>query len=82
MSENKATQIKAEIAKQKAVVCLQTDIDILAFVTTFMIMPQAAFIIQQAMDGQTSLRQAVEQIVEIAEKARSQDRAWRPGGKP
>ena len=71
---------KAEIAKQKAIECLQTDIDILAFVTTLWMMPVAASIINNMMAGRITSRDAAVRIVAISELARKKDKSERPGG--
>jgi hypothetical protein len=71
---------KAEEAKRKAIVCLQTDIDILVFVTTISMMLQGSgkALLLQMMHGLTTPRGAATTIVQIVERAIVIDKAGRP----
>lgn len=73
---------KAEAAKAKAIKTLNTDIDILAFVTTLMVLyqPISLSLVNRVVNQSLDSRKAAELIVEIAEKARQIDRSSRPGG--
>ena len=71
---------KAEIAKQKAIACLQTDIDILVFVATVSAMFQGSgkALLLQMMHGLATPREAAQTIVQIMERAIAIDKAGRP----
>jgi len=71
---------RAEVAKRKAIECLQTDIDILAFVTTTWTIITAFPIVNEMMAGKITSRDAAVRIVAIAELARKKDKSERPGG--
>ena len=73
---------KAEIAKAKAMEVLKTDIDILTFVTVFMILPQAAMFIQDFIEGRRSSKEVAKLIIKITEEAQKADKSTRPGGNP
>ena len=66
---------RAEIAKKKAIEVLNTDIDILVFVTTLITLIQAFPLL-----GRLTKRELAELVVETAEKARERDKSFRPGG--
>lgn len=72
---------RAEIAKKKAIEALNTDIDILVFVTTLMTMYQAAHLIYEVTRGNLTSKEVAAQVVEIADRARKMDKSFRPGGK-
>jgi len=71
---------RAEVAKQKAIDALNTDIDILAFITTSMTLYQAIPFMNDVIRGRMTPKQLAELVVEIAEKARKTDKLFRPGG--
>lgn len=71
---------KAEVAKRKAIECLETDIDILAFVTTLWMIRLAIPIVDEFTRGRITSRDAAVRIVAIAELARKVDKSERPGG--
>ncbi len=73
---------KAEIAKAKAIEALKTDIDILTFVTVFMVLPQAAPFIQDFIEGRRTPQEVAKLIVAITEEAQKMDKSTRPGGNP
>ncbi len=73
---------KAEIAKAKAIEALKTDIDILTFVTVFMILPQAAPFIQDFIEERRTSQEVAKLIVAITEEAQKIDKSTRPGGNP
>jgi len=82
-AESMTTQLvdeKAEIAKQKAIVCLQTDIDILVFVTTTTTMMSGSgkALMLQMLHGLTSPREAARAIVNIVVAGIAIDKAGRP----
>ena len=82
-AESMTTQLvdeKAEAAKQKAIACLQTDIDILVFLTTISTMHQGSgkALLLQMMHGITTPRNAPTTIVTIMERAIAIDKAGRP----
>lgn len=66
---------KAELAKEKAIAVLNTDIDIVAFVTTSLTLLQTFPLVK----GLTP-RQVAGYVVELSEKARELDKSFRPGG--
>ena len=70
----------AEIAKQKALACLQTDIDILVFVVTIATMhsDQGRALMLTSFHEILEPRDAAEAIVEIMEKAIAIDKSRRP----
>ena len=72
---------RAEIAKKKAIEALNTDIDILVFVTTLMTLYQAASFVSDIIKGKLTSKEVAEQVVDIAERARRADKLFRPGGK-
>ena len=71
---------KAEIAKQKAIEALKTDIDILAFATTLAFPVLTPELIQEVIEGKRTAEMAAIEMVEITETARKIDRSHRPGG--
>jgi len=73
---------KAEIAKAKAIEALKTDIDILTFVTVFMVLPQAASFIQEFIEGRRTSQEVAKLIVAITEEGQKMDKSTRPGGNP
>ena len=82
-AESMTTQLvdeKAELAKQKAIACLETDIDILVFVTTLttMLSGSGKALLLQMMQGQASPRDTAALIVQIMEKALAFDKGRRP----
>lgn len=73
---------KAEIAKQKAIALLQTDIDILMFVTILLIIKETGMIITRSIERGTPSRKIAEDIMRLTELARRIDKFGRPGGNP
>ena len=71
---------KAEIAKAKAIEALKTDIDILVFVTTFMVLSKAANFIQGFIDERRTSEDVAKIIVAITEEGLKSDKSKRPGG--
>ena len=67
---------KAEIAKKKAIETLNTDIDILVFVTTLIALYQAFPFIDGISRGIFTSKQVAKLVVEISEKAREKDREF------
>lgn len=68
---------KADIAKKKAIDVLGTDIDILAFATTLMTIYKVGPFIIGVQQGKFTARKVAAMVVELAEKAREEDREWR-----
>ncbi len=71
---------KAETAKIKAIEVLNTDIDILVFITTIASFYGEIDLVEKSILKKISPRKAAELIVEITERAHQIDKSSRPGG--
>lgn len=70
---------KAELAKEKAIDVLNTDIDILIFVITVKTLYKKAHLIRDFIKGRSTSKQVAGQVVEAVEVAQQADKSLRPG---
>jgi len=72
---------KAEVAKQKAIELFQTDIDILVFVTTIVVMHSESgrVLLTAAVQGLCQPRESAETLVEIMREGFRRDKGARGG---